>query len=71
MQKGDKVWFRGRYSDQFSLRGEIEVIDSSERRENPDAPCPRYGVRLENGNFHWAAGDQLMPFDESSYWEPK
>ena len=61
MNKGDKVWFRGRYASEFSIRGVIEDIDTRERREHPDAPNPGYGVRLENGNFHWAAGDQLKP----------
>lgn len=49
MKVGDKVWFRGRWSDDFSLRGVIETI-----REDGE-----FGVRLENGNFSWAQAGQL------------
>ena len=47
-KKGDKVWYKGLFSDSFSLRGVIEVCRVP------------FGVRLENGNFVWADFDQLQ-----------
>lgn len=61
MKKGDKVWFRGRFAKEFSVRGEIEVVDTCNPHSLgiPPAFPVAYGVRLENGNFHWAGKDQL------------
>jgi len=51
IENGEKVWFRGFFSDQFSVRGIIESVDC--RAERP------YGVRLENGNFVEAYANQI------------
>jgi hypothetical protein len=52
---GDSVMFRGKFAERATIRGRIEVVDQPEF--GPD----RFGVRLENGNFCWAAADQLEP----------
>jgi hypothetical protein len=51
IDNGSKVWVRGQFSDQFSIRGMIEIVDI--RAERP------IGVRLENGNFLWVYQDQI------------
>lgn len=62
MKKGDKVWFRGQFAKEFSIRGEIECVDTCGvyGLGAPQKPVA-YGVRLENGNFKWAGKDQLRP----------
>ena len=47
----DKVWFRGQFTENFSLRGKIEYISHG--------ITTSYGVRLENGNFHYVDKAQL------------
>jgi len=47
-REGHLVWYRGEFATQFSVRGQIEVVDGG-----------RLGVRLENGNFAWAIASQL------------
>jgi len=47
----DKVWFRGRFSENFSLRGKIEYLRHG--------ASTTYGIRLENGNFSYADKTQL------------
>jgi|1_EtaG_2_1085319.scaffolds.fasta_scaffold85786_2 hypothetical protein len=56
----DLVSFRGKHSDQFSIRGVVEVIatDSFVKEHSLDG---KWGIRLENGNFRWAADDQIKP----------
>lgn len=67
MNEGDKVWFRGQFAKEFSIRGEIECIEDPKLSPGGyglmASPQPRakYGVRLENGNFKWAERDQLKP----------
>jgi hypothetical protein len=55
IENGEKVWFRGMFSEQFSVRGVIEDVDCR-------AECP-YGIRLENGNFIRAYADQIKGRD--------
>ena len=55
IENGEKVWFRGRFSDRFNLRGVIEEIEAT-----AEAP---YGIRLENGNFVWARPEQIKGRD--------
>jgi len=58
MKKGDSVWFRGRFARYASNRGVIEDIISEAERSKMGV-YGRIGVRLENGNFHWATEAQL------------
>jgi len=51
---GSKVMFRGQFAEEATIRGEVEDIREDERP---------FGVRLENGNFSWAASDQLEELD--------
>lgn len=53
MNVGDKVWFRGKFAKNFSIRGTIEVLNDG---YSPEAPI---GVRLESGNFVRAAASQV------------
>jgi hypothetical protein len=51
IENGARVWVRGAFAKEFSLRGTLEAIDC--RAEAP------YGIRLENGNFMWVLADQV------------
>ena len=71
LKVGDKVWFRGKHARQFSIRGRVEFLPAFEEATERcvigalgdyDEKC--YGVRLENGNFHWARPNQLEPRTE-------
>jgi hypothetical protein len=47
----DRVLFRGEHAATHSVAGTVETIRDGQ-------PKP-YGIRLENGDFVWAAADQL------------
>jgi len=53
MKIGTRVWYRGKFASQFSLRGTVENTDGV-----------RFGVRLENGNFAWAEASQVCPWNK-------
>lgn len=44
MKEGTKVWLRGAYAKDFTVRGIVEAVRDGHR----------IGIRLENGNFKWA-----------------
>lgn len=48
---GDRVWYRSRHVNEYTLRGVIEC-----RRT---AAVTDWGVRLENGGFEWVTEDQI------------
>lgn len=60
IENGEKVWFRGYFSEQFSVRGVNEHVDC--RAES------LYGIRLENGNFVWARPNQIKGRIEQGWW---
>jgi hypothetical protein len=51
IENGERVWMRGAFAKEFSIRGQLEAIDC--RAEAP------YGIRLENGDFMWVRPDQV------------
>lgn len=55
IENGEKVWVRGSFSEQFSLRGVVEAIDCR--------GFLTHGIRLENGNFLWVKADQIKGRD--------
>lgn len=57
MKPDDKVWFRGRFTTEYSHKGQIEIINDR------DNPLGDYGIRLSNGNFYWADKSQVKPRD--------
>lgn len=50
---GERVWFRGRHADRFTVRGVIEKVTPKTGHE------VIYGVRLENGNYVIAEPNQV------------
>ncbi len=61
---GERVWFCGEHSHQFSLRGTIEdVLPTVEGGRITGVY--KYGVRLENGNYKLCRPNQVRERGET------